>query len=157
MFKIATTLAAAAGVFAVASAAAAQPAGRPDLARYDARNAQTLAERLVLCDLASYFGTQPDLDAHRVYIQRDNYRLDATFPAAILRGGQWHDEDLERAYLRYRAAGAVEGDVSAVRQQYGTEMGRAFRQTTVGERRFFLSQSTFCRDLARGSWRAAAR
>ena len=158
MPKLAKTFAAAAAFCTVASAASAQSWGRPDLGRFDARAAQSPAERLVLCDLASYFATAPDLDAHRVYIQRDNYRFEPSFPLAITRGGEWHDEELERAYLRQLRAGQVSSqEVHALRQQYGTEMERAFRRANVGERRFFQSQASFCRDLVRSSWQSAWR
>ena len=156
MLKLITATAVAAAAFA--SSASAQPLGRADLARYDARAAQTLGERLVLCDLASYFATGPDLDAQRVYVKRDAFRFEPSFPTAITRGGHWHDGDLERAYQRYRAAGQVSTvEVDALRTRYGVEMERLFRRANVGERRFFQAQASFCRDLARGSWRAAVR
>jgi hypothetical protein len=158
MFKIAKTLVAAAALAAVAAPAAAQWPGRADLSRYDARTARTLGEQLVLCDLASFFATGPDLDAHRIYVQRDNFRFDATTPTAITRGGDWHDEDLQRAYQRHRAAGRVtSGEIDVLRDQYGPEMERAFQRVSVGERRFFGEQARFCRDLARASWRQSAR
>ena len=158
MFKIAKTLAATAALLAAAGAASAQPYGRADLGRYDARAGRTLAQQIVLCDLASYFGTGPNLDAHRVYLQRDNFRFDPSFPAAIVRGAEWHDEELERAFYRYRQAGRVTSEeVHALRVQYGPEMERAFYRTSAGERRFFQNQARFCRDLVRQSWRQAWR
>ena len=157
MFKILRTLAAGAALLVAAGSASAQPYGRPDLARYDARTAPTLAQRLVLCDLASYFATGPDFDAQRLYLKRDNFRFELSTPTAITRGGGWHDEDQERAYFRYRDSGQVTSDeVHALRDQYGLEMERAFANARVGERRFFQDQGRFCRDLARASWRQAA-
>ena len=152
MSEITKALAAAA-VLTFAPAAVAQPYGGADLARYDAARATTLGEQLVLCDLASYFATRPDLDAHRIYIRRDNYRYDPAFPQAITRGGIWHDEDLERAYLRHRRAGRVSGmENQHVRGQLGPEMERSFRVMGVREQRFFQDQDRFCRNLVRQSW-----
>ena len=153
MSKFLKTLAAAAALSAAAPAVA-QPYGAPDLARYDARQAQSLGQQLVLCDLASYFRTRPDLDAHRVYVRRDVNRFEPTLPIAITRGGAWHDEDLERAFLRHRAAGRVsEREAFAVRREYGREMERTFWRTDLREQRFFQDQGQFCRDLVRASWR----
>ncbi len=154
MPKFVNTLAAAAALIAAAPAAVAQPYGGPDLARYDARQARTVGEQLVLCDLASYFGTGPALDAHRVYVKRDTNWFEPSFPLAITRGPQWHDHDLERAFLRHRQAGRVTTqEVDALKSRYGPEMERMFRTTRPGEQRFFQRQARFCRDLVRASWR----
>ena len=154
MSNIMKTLVTGAALLAAAPAAVAQPFGEPDLGRFDATRAQTLGQQLVLCDLASYFGTGPNLDAHRVYVKRDTNWFDPMPPQAITRGVHWHDYDLERAFLRHRAAGRVSAqEVDALRGQYGAEMERVFQRTTVGERRFFQRQARFCRELVRQSWR----
>ncbi|HEX8570046.1 MAG TPA: hypothetical protein VF699_09010 [Caulobacteraceae bacterium] len=153
MSKLLKTMAAAAALLTVAPAAVAQPYGRVDLARYDATRARSLSEQLVLCDLAAYFGTGPNLSAHRVYLNRDKTWFEPTFPLAITRGSTWYDEDLEDAYRRHRAAGRVSGEeIYELRRQYGSEMERAFQRTSLNERQFFQRQSRFCRDLARASW-----
>ena len=154
MSKMLKSLVATAALLAAAPAAQAQPFGRPDLGRYDAAHAPSLAQQLVLCDLASYFGTKPDLNATRVYLQRDNHRFEPSFPLAITRGASWHDENLERAFMRHRTAGRVTSqEVDALRLQYGMEMEQGFKRMNVREQRFFQSQAPFCRNLERASWR----
>ena len=153
MTRFLKSLAATAALLA-ATPVAAQSWGAPDLARYDARRAQGLGEQLVLCDLASYFGTGPDLNATRVILRRDNQRYENAFPLAITRGAVWHDEDLERSFYRHRAAGRISSrQVDALKNQYGTEMERQFRRTTFSQQRFFQDQSQFCRGLVKASWR----
>ena len=150
MSSILKTLVAAAALLPAAPAAAAQP----DLARYDARAAQSLEQQLVLCDLASYFESDPNLEARLVFVRRDVNRFEATIPAAITRAGEWHDGDLEGAFLRHRSAGRVSSaQVDALRRQYGVEMEDAFRDPTLREQRFFQSQGRFCRELVRAAWR----
>ncbi len=154
MSKTISAFAAAAAVLTLAPAATAQPQGGPDLARYDAASARTLGEQLVLCDLAGYFGTGPDLNAQQVILRRDNQRYENAFPLAITRGAVWYDEDLERTFHRHRAAGRISSrEVDALKNQYGMEMERHFRRTTFSQQRFFQDQSRFCRDLVKASWR----
>lgn len=153
MSKFLKTMAAAAALFCVAPAAVAQPHGRIDLTRFDAAQARSLPEQLVLCDLAAYFGTGPNLNATRLYVNRDRAWLEPMLPASITRGGGWYDEDLEDAYQRHRAAGRVSSEeVYGLRRHFGREMEREFQRTSLGERQFFQRQSRFCRDLARASW-----
>ena len=150
MSTILKTALAAAALLAAAPAAA-QPA---DLGRYDARQARSLAEQLVLCDLAGYFKSGPDLNAQRLVLRRSSNDFEPSLPAAITRGGDWYDDDLKRAYFRYSATGRVApAEVHAARYHYGREMEDVFRRTSYGERRFFQDQAPFCRNLARSAWR----
>lgn len=144
----------AAGLAALCAAAPAL-AQAPDLSRYDAARAGTVAEQLVICDLAEYLGTNPDLDASRIYVRRDSgFRFEPAIPRFVGRGGFWYDEDLERAYRKYRAAGVVSTDqISQAQDVYSEEMTELFDRRHGGLRlqRFLTRQSDFCTALARNA------
>ena len=149
MLNLAKLAAAAAALSSAASVATAQPV---DWSAYDASRAQTVADQLVLCDLSAYLATSPDQDANRIYVQRDDRRFDPLIPPYVSAGGQWYDEDLERAYRRYRSKGLISFDQLVQSQdRYVRDMTRVFEDASVREQRFLEGQRTFCRDLARNA------
>ena len=145
----------AAGLAALCAAVPAM-AQTPDLSRYDASRAGSVAEQLVICDLAEYLGSNPDLDATRIYVRRDNgFRFEPAIPPYVSRAGFWYDEDLETAYRKYRAAGVVTPDqIRQAQEVYSEEMTDLFgRRYNSGLRmqRFLQHQSGFCDTLARNA------
>jgi hypothetical protein len=149
----------AAGLAALFAAAPTLAQG-PDLGRYDAARAPTVAEQLVICDLAEYLGSNPDLNATRIYVRRDDgFRFEPAIPPYVSRGGFWYDEDLERAYRRYRAAGVVTRDqIHQAQDVYSREMTDLFGRRHGGGlrlQRFLQAQSGFCDSLSKNApaWR----
>jgi len=146
-------LAAAAAALFAAGSAAAQPASPPQA--FAASAAPSLADQLVLCDLSRYFASDPDTRANVVYVRRDSWRFEPRIPPYVSWGSSFYDEDLERAYRRYRSAGAVTLDqVSDAQRLYTRPMTRTFERSTLRDRQFLRSQSDFCRGLIRNapSW-----
>jgi hypothetical protein len=153
---------AAAAALSVTGAAAAQSPGYGssfgsgfDYARFDARLGDDPARKLALCDATRFLVTDPDLDADRIYVQRDSQRrFDLLLPPDFVTGPHWYDEDLERAYRRLRRDGAVSYDqVRAARSVLGRDMVRAFETPTGEQRSFLRQQSRFCEtveDFGRG-------
>ena len=147
MFKIFKTAAALAAL-AAAAPAVAQPVS-PITPAFDASRAGSVAESLVLCDLAAYLGSNPNQDATRIYVRRDNHWFEPLIPPYVSWGGNWYDEDLERAYRRYRTAGVVTPQqIYAAQDAYTRPMTRAFERASLRERRFLQEQSRFCESLA---------
>lgn len=153
---------AAAVALSVVGAASAQapgygaaPYGQTDLARFDARLGDDPARKLALCDATRFLVTDPDLDADRVYVNRQSERrFDVLLPPDFVAGPEWYDEDLERAYRRLRNQGVVSAEqMRAARGVLGREMVRSFDQATGPERRFLRDQSRYCEtveDFGRG-------
>ncbi len=139
-----------------AAPAAAQTAGASanDFTEYDATRAETVAERLVLCDIADQLSNgAPNRDAIRAFVRAEGSdRLELALPPDFTRPSGWYDYDLERAYDRYRRAGRVRSaEVDAARDRYRTPLRSRFHQLSIGERRFFQSQSRFCGGVVRAS------
>jgi hypothetical protein len=139
---------------AVAQTRAQTPAETNDFAQYDATRAQSVAERLVLCDIADQLSNgAPNRDAHRAYVREDGGgRLELALPPDFTRPSGWYDYNIERAYDRYRRAGQVRStEVLDARERFRTPLRSRFHQISIGERRFFQSQSRFCADFVRAS------
>jgi hypothetical protein len=128
-----------------------------DFAEYDATRASSVAERLVLCDIADQLSNgAPNRDADRAFVREDGgNRLELALPPDFTRPSGWYDYNIERAYDRYRRAGQVDSAaVFAARERFRTPLRSRFHQISIGERRFFQSQSRFCADFVRASRRA---
>jgi hypothetical protein len=142
-------LAAGAAALCVAAPAAAQPVAPGAFA---ASEAGTLAEQLVLCDLSRYFQSDPNTDANVIYVRRDIDRFEARIPPYVSWGGSFYDEDLERAYRRYRSAGALTLDqVSEAQRRYTRAMTRTFERGTLRDRNLLRAQGDFCEGLVRNA------
>ena len=151
MFSFLKAAAATLAIAAVAAPAAAQPRTAIP-AGFDASQAGSVAESLVLCDLAAYLGTAPNPYATRIYVRRDSNWFEPLIPPYVSWGGNWYDEDLERAYRRYRAAGVVTRDqLHQAQDLYTRAMTEAFERPSVREQRFLQSQSRFCESLAKNA------
>lgn len=125
-----------------------------DFVAYDATRASTVAERLVLCDLADQLSNgAPNRDAQRAFVrveQTDQFEL--ALPPDFTRPSGWYDYDIERAYHRLRRADLVQSaEVEAARERYRAPLRGRLNPLSVSEKRFFRSQANFCRDLVRSS------
>ena len=150
MFNLLRAAAAAAIVGLATPVAAQAPGYSATTPAFDASQARSVAESLVLCDLAAYLGSAPDRNATRVYVRRDDFRFEPLIPPFVSMGGNWYDEDLERAYRRYRAAGVVTSEqLYRAQDTYSRSMTRAFERPSLEEQKFLQSQAPFCRTLAR--------
>ncbi len=135
---------------AVAGAAAAQGpapygAGTADFNRFDARATEDVAAKLAICDAVRFLQTDPDLDADRVFVRREDGRLDLLLPPYFVDSFEWYDEDLERAYRRLRRQNVVSYDgVLAARGQIGREMVKTFDRVNGQERAYLRDQSRYC-------------
>jgi len=134
-----------------AAPAVARP---PPLAQLEATRASTVAEQLVLCDIADQMASSPPIrNADFVYVRNENtLRFELALPPDYLPPSGWYDSDIERAYYRYRRAGLVQREqVRAARERYQPELRSRAQRLSLAERRFFLAQADFCRDLVRAS------
>lgn len=125
-----------------------------DFAAYDASRASTVAERLVLCDLADQLSNgAPNRDALRSYVREEGTgRLELALPPDFTRPSGWYDYDIERAYDRYRRANLVRREeVHDARERFRTPLRGRHDQLSVSERRFFQSQARFCGEVVRAS------
>ena len=142
------TSAAAAAALSSAGAASGQPATDP----FDPAQARGLADQLVLCDLSAFLSTEPDLDAHVIYVRRDDNRLDPLIPPYAGGGVTWYEDDYQRAWMRYRAAGLVSRtELAAAQRRYVRPMTRAFERSTIRQRDWLQSRGDFCEALAKNA------
>ena len=150
MVAAAATLAAGSAAFAQAPTAQAPTPGYGSavLAQYDARIAPDLPSKLAICDAARFLRSSPDLDADKIFVRRNDNRLDLLLPPNFVGGPQWYDEDIERAYRRLKSQGQVSYDeVKDARYRIGREMVRAFERTTGAERQYLDDQSRYCEEV----------
>ena len=97
----------------VAGAVSAQPdaGGRPGpYAGFDAHNVRDPAERLVLCDATAFLASQPDLNADRMWVRRDDRAPQMLAPPYFIGSGRWYKEGYERLFWRLRDKGQVSQD-----------------------------------------------
>lgn len=142
---IAAALAAAAP--ALPSAAFAQT---NDFAMYDVSQAETLAEKLVVCDRARLFENPPNPDAIRTYVKVDPSRFELALPPDFTRPSGWYDYDIERTYDRLRHRGLVtRAEVDAAQAKYEAPLLRRTELPTVSERNFLRRQSDACTTVLR--------
>ena len=139
-----------------ALSAAAPAAAQNEFTAYDAAQATNLGERLVLCDLADQLSSgAPSRDAHRAFVRVEgSNRFELALPPDFTRPSGWYDYDIERAYDRYRRAGLVRREeVNAARERFRTPLRSRYHQISLTEQRFFQSQTRFCEELVRASYR----
>lgn len=154
----ALAIAAAAALAVVGSAAAQSPgvgtfgsnaASRDDLARFDARAAADLPRKLAICDAARFLRSDPDLDADKMFVRRDQQgRFDLLLPPYFVDGFEWYDEDIEDAYRRLKRNGQVDYEtVRAARREIGRDMVRTIDRPGPTERAFLRDQSRYCEEV----------
>ena len=134
------TAIAAAVALTAASAANAAPA---DLSAFDAAQARTPAERLVLCDTTAFLATRPNLDANRMYARRDGRPFELMLGPRFVQGGQLYSERYDRMYWKLRSQGQITQD-QVIDAQDGP--GRALVE---GYRNGGYLPSSFARDQAK--------
>lgn len=95
---------------ATASQAAVPPS-------FDTQMATNAAERLALCDAASFLNSRPDLNANRILVRRDSGAFyDWLLPPDFLVGGRFYTETADRLYLKIRRRGEVDRNMIAEAQ-----------------------------------------
>ena len=147
--RLFSKLAAGAAALCFAAPAAAQPMAPEAFA---ASQAGTLAEQLVLCDLSRYFASDPDTNANVIYVRREVDRFEPRIPPYVSWGGSFYDEDVERAYRRYRSAGAVRLDeISDAQRRYTRPMTRTFQRAGLRDRNLLRGQQDFCQGLVKNA------
>ena len=141
----------AAGLAAAAAPALAQD---NDFAAFDLSRAETLAEKLVVCDRARLFVNPPDPNADRAYVRVDASRFELALPPDFTRASGWYDEDVERAYAHLRRRGLVtRAEVDAAQDRFQAPRLRRMDSPSVGERSFLRRQSTACESVIRDARR----
>ncbi len=144
----------AAAVAAFGSAAAPALAQPTDFAAFDPARAQTVAERLVLCDMSAFLASRPDLDAQVIYVRRDDQRYDPLIPPFAGGGSAWYEDDHRRAYQRLRSAGQVTPqELAAAQDRYIRPMTKVYERATPSQQRTLESTRRFCKDFARSAGR----
>jgi hypothetical protein len=145
--KVLTTIAVAAAALCGAVSAQAQGfATDRDLSRFDARQTQDLPAQFAICDATRFLRTDPDLNATRVYVRRDDGRMDLLLPPYFVGG---------RAYRRLRYSGQVSYEaVREARHTIGRDMVKSFDRISGGDRRFLNAQSRFCDTLEKAGRRS---
>lgn len=136
---------AAAGAAAAQAPAPGYGAAPVEFGRFDAQATGDVAAKLAICDATRFLRTDPDLEADKVLVRRDNGQLDLLLPPYFVDSFEWYDEDLERAYRRLRGQGAVSSDqVRAAKSAIGRDMVKTFDRVNGGERAFLRAQSRYC-------------
>jgi len=140
---------AALGAALAGAPALAQPV---DWSAFDPARAQSVADRLVLCDMSAFLASKPDLDAQVIYVRRDDQRYDPLIPPFAGGGASWYEDDNQRAYQRFRSAGQVTAqELTAAQERYVRPMSKAFDRATPGQQRALESSRRFCKDFARSA------
>jgi len=151
MFRlIRSTLVAA--IVAIGFVGAAQAAPAAPIDRFDVRNAHGWAEKLVLCDVSAFLATDPDLNADRMWVRRDDGHRDLLLPPDFVGAGQWYKEGYERLYFRLKREGKISQDALIDTQStLGHDLVEAYRRAGRGngDGSFFRAQDTYCRAMAR--------
>ena len=138
------------GALAIGGTAVAQSYAQPnvDIARFDARATPDVAAKLAICDATRFLRTRPDLAADRMYVRRDDGRLELLLGPNFVGGPEWYDEDLEDAYRRLKRQGVVSYEqVRAARSAISSDMVRAFRRASGAEQRFIEDQARYCETI----------
>ena len=146
-----SALVAALAVAGLAGAAQAAPPPSP-IARFDVRNAHGWAEKLVLCDVTAFLATDPDFNANRMWVIRDDGRRDLLLPPDFVGAGQWYKEGYERLYFRLKRQGRIhESALLDAENSIGHDFVEAYRRVGRGngDGSFFRAQDTYCRAMAR--------
>ena len=150
MPKFLLALLASAGALVGASGLAqAQPA-QGAFAAFDVRAVQGWAEKLVLCDTTAFLATQPDLNANRMWVRRDDGHSDLLLPPDFVAGPNWYKEGYERLYLRLQRKGEIDqGQLAQAQGTLGHAFVEAYRRAGRTDRAFLESQDRYCRAMAR--------
>lgn len=146
---------------ALASAASAQP-GAPQpraggvYAEFDVRGAGSWTQRLVLCDTTAFLASQPNLNADRMWVRRDDRPPQLLLPPYFVGAGRWYKEGYERLFWRLRRQHQVSADeLYRTQDTIGRRFVDAYRRAnpyTGGgvDLRFLDAQDRYCRTTARG-------
>ena len=146
-----SALVAAIAVAGLAGAAQAAPSSTP-VARFDVRHAQGWAEKLVLCDVTAFLATDPDFNANRMWVIRDDGHRDLLLPPDFVGAGQWYKEGYQRLYFRLNRQGKINLDaLRDAQNSLGHDFVEAYRRAGRGngDGSFFRAQDTYCRAMAR--------
>ena len=146
-----SALAAAIAAAGLAGAAQAAPPSAP-IARFDVRSAQGWAQKLVLCDVTAFLATDPDFNANRMWVARDDGRRDLLLPPDFVGAGQWYKEGYQRLYFRLKREGKIsEHALLDAQNSVGHDFVEAYRRAGRGngDGSFFRAQDTYCRAMAR--------
>ena len=131
----------AAALLAVAGSAQAYP----DLSVFDASQARSPAERLVLCDTIAFLSTRPNLDANRIYARRDGRPWQLMIGPRFVQGGQIYSERYDRMYWKLRRTGEIDQN-QLIDAQDGPGRGlvETYRDSGYLPMAFAREQSNFC-------------
>ncbi len=143
-----SALAAAAAVVALAGAVQAEP--RP-VSSFNARSAESLADRLVLCDVTAFLSGRPDLNANVIWVRRDDGHNDMLLPPDFVGAGRWYKEGYERLFWRLRRDHKVDASqIASAQNTLGRDFVEAYRHDNAGSgSRFLQAQDSYCRSMAR--------
>jgi len=126
-------------------------------AQFDVHNAQSWAEKLVLCDVTAFLASRPDMAANRMWVRRDDGRRDLLLPPDFVGAGRWYKEGYERLYWRLRREKQVTSqEMQQVQDTVGRSFVEAYRRANGygpgrfgGGQRFLDQQDSWCRSMAR--------
>jgi hypothetical protein len=141
----------AAAVAGLAGAAQAAQSSAP-VARFDVRTAQGWAEKLVLCDVTAFLATDPDFNANRMWVIRDDGRRDLLLPPDFVGAGRWYKDGYQRLYFRLKRQGKIrERALLDAQNTVGHDFVEAYRRAGRGngDAGFFRAQDSYCRAMAR--------
>ena len=81
-----------------------------------------------------------------------DHRYDPLIPPYAGGAVTWYEDDLQRAYHRYRRAGLVtREDLAAAQDRYVRPMTRAYERPSIRQRNLLQSRGEFCEALARNA------
>jgi hypothetical protein len=134
---------------AAGAAVAAGQAQASAYDRFDAANARTPAERLVLCDTTAFLTGRPDLNAQRIVLRRTDRIPVILLPPYFVSGGFIYSERYDRVFGRMRKAHQVTlREVADAQAGPGRAMVELYHSTRWVDRGFAVRQDRYCRNFA---------
>jgi hypothetical protein len=124
-------------------------------ADFDVRYARGPAEQLVLCDTTAFLASEPNLNADRMLVRREDRRPDLLLPPYFLGPGRWYKEGYQRlAWRLQRRQLATSDEIYRLQNTLGRRFIDAYRRANpyiggTAELGFLRRQDGECRRWAR--------
>jgi hypothetical protein len=140
-----TLLKSAIAAAALAASASVAQAYRGDLSAFDAAQARSPAERLVLCDTTAFLATRPNLEANRIYARREGRPWQLMIGPRFVQGGQLYSERYDRMYWKLKRDSQIDqNQLVAAQDGPGRALVEGYRDGGYLPMAFAREQQKFC-------------